>query len=188
MTNEITVGSMADLANRQGMSMAESFMSASHIVLIDVSGSMGDRDSRGGRSRFEVACDELRLLQRDMPGKVAVVAFSDDATFCPGGVPVPTWGGTNLAGALQFVSPADGTVTFIVISDGLPDGPDRALAVAAGMVSTIHTVFVGPETGYDAQGRYFLDKLAAAHHGQSVTDKAAMQLAEKVTRLMLSGN
>ena len=37
-----------------------------------------------------------------MPGKLAVIAFSDSTVFAPGGQPPLLGSGTNLAGALRF--------------------------------------------------------------------------------------
>ena len=101
MTVALVPGSVGDVAEKSGVGVAEAFLGADYIVLVDTSGSMGDRDSRDGRSRYDVACRELAKLQGKYPGKVAVYAFSEDTAFCPGGVPTYYGGGTNLAGALH---------------------------------------------------------------------------------------
>lgn len=185
--NGLTVsGSIGAVAKRDGQSLAESFLSADAIILVDVSGSMGTNDSRGGQTRYDVACQELVRLQEQMPGKLAVVAFSDVAQFCPSGIP-PFWGsGTNLAGALEFVQPADGTVRFIVVSDGYPDEAQAALSIAAGFQSQIDCVYVGPER--DRSGAEFLQRLARAGRGHYVVDTQVDQLAEKVETLLLAGS
>lgn len=183
VTNAIVTGSLGAIAQRDGMSIAESFLSADVIVLVDVSGSMDSPDSRGGRRRYDVACEELARLQRDLPGKIAVIAFSSWPEFVPGGVPPFQCGGTDLAGALRFVQPADGTVKFIVVSDGQPDSVSECLKIAASFQSTIDVVYVGPEG--DRTGALFLEQLARAAGGKFVKADRATELAERVETLLL---
>lgn len=187
MTTAIIPGSLAAVAKQEGQSLAESFMSADAIVLIDVSGSMDARDVDGrgrGRSRFEAACDELARLQRDLPGKIAVVQFSTSVQFCWGGKPLFKGAGTNLLEALRFVQPADGTVEFFVISDGGPAQPDDCLSLARRFDSTIHAIFIGPES--DTAGAAFMRKLASVSGGQSSVNKVP-ELAARVAGLLASG-
>jgi len=183
MSTSIVPGSLGAMAQRDGISIAESFLSADVIVIVDVSGSMATRDSRGGQQRYEVACQELERLQRDLPGRIAVVAFSSSVQFVPGGQPPFLGGGTDLAGALRFVQVADGCVRFVVISDGYPDEPERALALASQFRSQIDVVYVGPES--DRIGREFLEMLARAAGGRYVVADRAAELAERVETLML---
>jgi Mg-chelatase subunit ChlD len=169
-------GSLQAIAQRDGMSLAESFISADAIILVDVSGSMAG-------TPYQQACDELRKLQADLPGKVAVIAFSDRPAFAPSGVPHFSSGGTDLARALAFVHVADGCdMRFIVISDGYPNDAEAALAQARKFTSRIDTVFIGAEG--DA-GADFLRQLAAASGGQysknNVTD-----VAERAKTLLLT--
>jgi len=181
----IVTGSLSDVAKREGMSLAESFLSADAVVLVDVSGSMDARDSRGGLSRYDVALQELAELQKRLPGKVAVIAFSDSTMFCPGGQPPLLGSGTNLAGALRFARVADvPDMRFVVISDGMPDDQDGALAEAAKYRAHISTVYVGPESDLEG-GRAFLAQLAAKSGGQSVTADRAQELAAKTATLLL---
>lgn len=183
MDQAIVVGSLSDVAKRSGQSIAESFIGAEMVVIVDCSGSMNQRDSRDGRSRHEVALEELAQIQADMPSKVAVIAFSDMAIFVPGGQPPLLHGGTNLAGALRFAKAADvPDVLFVVISDGEPDNQDEALAVARTFTQEISTVYVGPES--DPRGRDFLKKLAKMQGGRSVTADRAQELASKVVALL----
>lgn len=179
----IVPGSLSVVANQAGTSIAEAFLNADVVVIVDVSGSMDTKDSRGGRRRYDVACDELRRLQADLPGKIAVVAFSSTTVFVPGGVPPFLSGGTNLAGALEFVQPADGTVRFIVISDGEPNDEFSALRFAHNFASKIDTIYVGPKDNRAAAR--FLEELARASGGRFATAARAAKLAEKVQTFML---
>ena len=116
MSTAITKGSLAQIAQVQGTSLAESFLSTDAIIIIDVSGSMSMHDSRGGKSRYDTALEELAQLQAKIPGKCAVIAFSDSALFIPGGLPPLIGGGTNLAAALRFARVADVEgMQFVVI-------------------------------------------------------------------------
>jgi len=180
----IVPGSLQALAQRDGMSLAESFLSADAIVIVDTSGSMGAQDARDGQSRYKVACQELQRLQATLPGKVAVISFSSDVHFCPGGVPDYQAGGTDLAAALSFVHSADGCgMRFVVISDGYPDNPYAALGQAQQFKDKLDCVYVGPEGG---EGAAFLRQLAAASGG-SYSANTVNDLASDVQRLLLAG-
>lgn len=185
MNTQIIPGSINAIAQQQHKSIAETFISADVIVIVDVSGSMSDRDSRGRKSRYEVACEELAQLQRNLPGKIVVVGFSGNAEFCPGGIPRMQGGGTNMVNALEFVKVADlPGMRFILISDGEPDDPHATLSVARTFQNQIDVIFVGPEDR--PYGRDFLQKLAAATGGKTVTAECAKQLSKNITKLLNS--
>ena len=80
MSNSIVAGSLGAVAAQNGKSIAESFVSADAVIIVDTSGSMSQTDSRGGKSRYDVACQELKNLQASLPGKLALLSFSDDIT------------------------------------------------------------------------------------------------------------
>lgn len=182
----VVPGSLSAIAKREGQSLAESFLSADAVILVDTSGSMCTTDSRGGKSRYDVALQELAQLQAHMPGKLAVIAFSDSPVFAPGGQPPLLGGGTDLAGALKFAKVADVEgIQFVIISDGMPDDSRAALAEAAKYQNKISTIFVGPEADLYG-GRAFLAQLAAKSGGQAVTADRVQELAEKAEQLLLS--
>ncbi len=185
MTTALVPGSIGAIAKREGMSLAESFVSADVIVIVDVSGSMDANDSISGRSRYEVALEELANLQNANPGKIAVLAFSGETLFVPSGQPPKLFGSTNLAGALKFAKMADtGDIRFVVISDGQPDDSEAALREARQFKSRIDVVYVGPESS--PIGRDFLNRLAKSRGGTVVTADKAAQLAAQTQRLLLS--
>ncbi len=182
--NALIPGSLSDVSRREGMSLAESFVGVDVVILLDVSGSMVMEDSRDGRSRYDVALEELAQLQANMPGKLAVIGFSDHPEFAPSGQPFFQGSGTDLAKALRFAKMADiATIRFIVVSDGQPDDEHAALDVAATYQGQIDCVFVGPE--HDLHGQEFLGRLANAHGGQHVTADRVQQLAAKIETLLL---
>lgn len=195
MTTSIVPGSLQAIATANNSSIAEAFVSADTIVIVDVSGSMEQRDvlarrasweagitTTYGASRYDQACVELAQLQQTLPGKIAVIAFSDDARFCPAGVPVFQGCGTDLAAALRFVHVADDCgIRFIVISDGFPNDADEALREARRFKSRIDTIYVGPEGG---AGAAFLRRLAEASGGSTITSNQVKDLADNVRKLL----
>lgn len=185
MTNQIIRGSLGAIAQVSGKSIAETFINADCIVIVDTSSSMSAHDSRGGRSRYDIACQELAGLQQNLPGKIAVLSFSNTVQFCPNGQPINFGGGTDLAGALRFARTADVSgMRFIVISDGQPDDERAAMSEARKYKNKIDVIYVGPED--HPAGREYLEKLARASGGQAVTADRAQGLLEAAQRLLLN--
>ncbi len=179
----IVKGSLADVARQNNQSIARTFVGAKVVVIVDTSSSMRANDSRGGRTRYDVACDELAALQAGMPGKIAVLSFANTTMFCPDGKPYNQGGGTDLAGALKFAMLADVPgIRFIVISDGEPDDRGAALTVAKAYQNRIDVIYVGPES--NPAGRDFLMQLAQASGGQAVTADKAQGLLEATQKLL----
>jgi len=180
----IIPGSLSSIAKRQNQSLAESFLSVDVLLIVDVSGSMLSPDAPGGKTRYDMAVEELKRLQADMPGQIGVVAFSNSVQFCPSGHPTGSFGTTDMAKALEFVKPTDGIgIRFILISDGQPDSAEDTLRVAGTFKSKIDTVYIGPEGGH---GRKFLQQLAAASGGQFVQSVEIAELAAPVLKLLES--
>lgn len=185
MDNSIVVhGSIGAIAQRENQSLAETFVGADVIVIVDTSGSMATNDSKRGQSRYDVAKDELAILQNNLPGKIAVIAFSTTVMFCPSGVPPFFGDGTNLAAALKFSRVADlPGMRFIVISDGEPDDEQAALYEAKQFQNHIDVIYVGPEAF--PRGRDFLARLANVSGGQIITADRAQNLLLAVNQLLL---
>ena len=186
MNTQLIPGSLGAVANQNNTSIAETFINADAIILVDTSGSMDQHDAREGKTRYDVACEELKTLQVSLPGKLAVISFSSDVLFCPNGIPFNYQGMTDLAKALKFAKIADVKgMRFIVISDGEPNSEDEALRVAKTYKNRIDTIYVGPKGG---DGEAFLKRLAKASQGQSVTAAQVKELASNVQQLLLKGN
>lgn len=180
----IIPGSLGAISKQNGQSLAETFVNADCIVIVDTSGSMACEDSRSEKSRYVVALEELAALQNSLPGKIGVISFSDSAVFCPSGQPVFGGGGTDLAGALRFAKLADvPNMRFIVISDGEPNQPEQALAEAKTYKNRIDVIYVGPEA--NPHGRNFLKRLAKVKDGELVTADRANNLLEAAQKLLL---
>jgi hypothetical protein len=167
MSNQLVYGSLSDIAQRSGKSVAHTFLNIDALIMVDTSASMETEDCSGGRRRYDLACEQLIRLQREIPGKIGLISWNSDARFCPGGIPSSPYGGTDLANVLTFIQPADGTgIKLILISDGEPDNEDKALALAKKFKSQIETIYIGPEVG---AGRDFLRRLAEAAGGRGVS-------------------
>lgn len=63
----IIQGSMSAIAQQSGKSIAETFINANAIIIVDTSGSMDQSDARNDKTRYQVACDELANLQKSLP-------------------------------------------------------------------------------------------------------------------------
>lgn len=188
MNRQITKveGSLEQVAKRNNQSIAETFISTDVVVMVDTSGSMGSQDSRGGKSRYDVACEELARLQNSLPGRIAVIAFSSSVVFIPSGVPPYLGTGTDVSGVLKFAKVADiAPMRFFLISDGFPDNADLALRQAEKYESRIDTIHVGPEG--DKAGMDFLKRLADASGGKYQRAGQAVDLAQVAERLLKSG-
>lgn len=184
MNTAIVPGSLGAIARQENKSLAETFVNADLIVIIDTSSSMVAQDSRGGRRRYDVACMELETIQNLYPGKIAVIAFSNNVVFCPSGIPPLLGGGTDMAKALRFAKIADVPgMQFILISDGEPDNEQETLATAKTYKNRISTIYVGPEE--KPSGREFLERLAQATGGQTVTAGRANLLKDAIQTLYL---
>ncbi len=182
MSKSIVKGSISDMADKMGTSLAESLMSAEILVLLDVSYSMDAQDARNGKSRHSVAHEELINLQETNEGKIALVCFSDTVITCFDGNPVRANGSTNLTEGLNSIRMVDGTdIKIIVISDGEPNSESRALETARTFSSKINTLYIGPESG---GGRRFLEKLANQSGGQSLKSEEIGSLHSGVTFLL----
>jgi len=184
MKTQIVTGSIADIATKNNQSIAETFLSCDCIVIVDISGSMHEIDrANTNKTRYEYACEALRDLQGSMPGKIAVISFSDNPQFEPTGIPRTPYGNTELDKALKFVKIADNIpdMKFILISDGWPSNEKLALDVAKTFKNKIDVIFVGNE--HDIEAIRFMNELAKISGGKQITAESAL-IAEKMQYLL----
>lgn len=162
-------GSLQSQANKLQISVAQAFLNAEIVVLMDCSTSMLIEDDpsfnfQNTSSRYKKACNQLAKLQSENPGKVCLISFSDHQEFSPSGIAKWPNGSTDIAGALSFIKPVDGLdCKLILISDGEPDSDQAAMNQAKTFKSKIHCIYIGPENG---PGSIFLKRLSAVTGGQ----------------------
>ena len=104
--SEIAEGSLSDVVVKEGISLAEAFAGAKRIILLDDSGSMDSCDTPtrdGFVRRHDAAEDQVRRIQKEYKGQVALFCFSSDVAFCPDGVPRRQNGGTDMGKALNYI-------------------------------------------------------------------------------------
>lgn len=189
MSTAVAIGSLSAVADGSKASLAEGMMDIDALLVIDVSGSMANRDAPEGISRYDAAEKELRELQKSMPGKIGVIGFSNVAEFCPGGVPRRIGNGTDMAKALRMVLAWDGLASIILISDGQPDSESEVLDVASRFKHKIDCVYIGSSgaTVWGGNGENFLKSLAAATGGQATRGKSVGLFQHEVVKLLRAG-
>jgi hypothetical protein len=185
-------GSMADYQRRTGAGLAKSWLQVKAVVVVDISGSMANRDGGDGHRRVDIAKMELAKLQKRMQGQIAVVEFNYDARYRRDGSLSEPDGGTNLRGALDYVAelvgPGLGRLQVVVVSDGLPDSQEPTIEAGKRMAAAgarLSTVYCGPDTGTEAQsGKAFLRQLATAGAGSSDEALLAKALETTIVKLL----
>jgi hypothetical protein len=189
MNKTLVIGSLYQVAQQQQKPLAELFVDVRCAVIVDVSGSMAANDAGGGLSRWQAAGNELSTLQGEMPGEIAVFAFSKQVRFVPSGV-LPELGtlgsSTGMARALNYVKSMGldvAGVRIVLVSDGAPDSKEKTLDAAAKFTQRIDTIFVGPE---GSPGAEFLARLAQASGGIAATADRVKELAA-TAKLLLTG-
>jgi|GEM_PF-5633729 len=147
------------------------------VMLLDVSGSMGEyvEDKR--------KIDHLREAVRGYPS-LRKVSFSSG--IFDRSIPEPN-GGTDMGRGFAYLRTAVGNIReVILISDGLPDDPEEALAEAKALRCPVNVIYIGP--GGDV-GEAFMQRLAAETGGRQVTVKTEEEDFSRVlqdsVRLML---
>ena len=182
MKYNIIKGSLAQIALSTNQPLAKVLLKVDCVIIIDVSASMDDRDQKTGETYYTTACKELETLQGQLAGRIALIAFNDTPSFCPQGTPPKPKGLTNLAKALEFAKTFDVTgVRFILISDGQPNSEAEALKVAQTYKNRIDVIFVGQK---GSKGEKFLQELANARNGQSMTADTFVGLYPTIHRLL----
>lgn len=190
MRNDLTktvIGSLEHESQKTGKDVAELLMNVDHMIVVDTSASMSARDAgNGSEQRHDVAQRELESLQKDLPGKIAVISGSYEAIFCPSGIPQRQDGGTNFNSWLKFIKPFDGTeIKFYIISDG-EDYSDMAIKLAETFETPIHCIFVGPDRE-SASGIKWLKKISDASNGKTLKSASTAEFQTEF-RALAAGN
>lgn len=152
------------------------------ILLCDVSSSMSDFVGSLVGSKI----DHLKIAAADVlkhdPGlRIFIFASRCEEVKRPEDIMVgPCGGGTNLANALNEISALKPKKT-IIISDGEPDNPVKAAAVAEKMTGSIDTIFCGHD---GMPGAAWLSSLARDNFGTSYSWNGTMELGPAIRGLL----
>lgn len=167
--------------SNQSMSIKERLtqikVSRSNILLIDISGSMGEYVG-DNKTKYEHVRDILKKL----PSEITTYGFNDVCEkFENSALPEPC-GGTNMAWAF-FRMKNNKHSEIILITDGEPNSEKDALN-AAKELNKIDIIYIGPEPMPD-----FLKKLAKATNGNftnvdMLATGAGLQLENKIKGLL----
>ena len=173
--------------------MQERFVNAGQdvIALCDVSGSMDDFVGSTRKSKRDHLVAALKDVLQGFP-KLVIVAFSSRArqariqemeadlagqpVFCMLG------GGTDMGGAIEYVAQHWKPRKTLLITDGVADDEDYALAAVEMLTGAIDTIYCGPDNDPSVS---FLRKLSRAGVGLHVTWDGASELAPTLRRLAL---
>ena len=153
------------------------------MLLIDYSGSMDSPAEQGSNTR---KIDALRgiaqQLKQDLP-QLPQIGFGRRVGFIET-VPEPD-GMTPLTEGMEFAQQHHAG-HLIVVSDGMPDDPQGALAVARTFGGPIDVFYVGPRP---SEGEDFLRQLSQASGGQfaSTTLAQPKQLETRIRGLLGAG-
>ena len=168
--------------NQREIAAKERLANASEqiAVLVDVSGSMWDPIGVANICKWQHAKIAVEDILRDCP-KVRIVAFSSGFKEVRASADLPgAGGGTDLAGAFNFIGPWRPRKT-IVVSDGIPDDTDAALVAARRLTGVIDTIYCGPD-GHPAIS--FLRSLNPLSGGHHTTWEGARELSTTVRGLI----
>lgn len=190
MNNSIVRGSLSSVARDTGTSVEEAFLKCDVVVIVDVSGSMGEYvrlDDGESDTRFNLANSALRQIQDKYPGRVALLQFSDTVRFMPNGELEFDGRRTEMGEALHMARAADlPGIKFILVSDGFPNNEHTALDAAKRFTQPIHTIYIGVPGG---DGQLFLEKLSRVSGGTHGTSATIVQdmlsLADKLLTVNL---
>ena len=169
----LTTGSLSDLIQQRKTRRVT-------MLLVDYSVSMGGLTEDRGQRKIDALRMIAKQLKRDFP-RCLQIGFGYRVGFIES-VPEPA-GTTPLHKAIAFAAKHKAG-HLIVISDGRPDDPQRALAEATAFGGPIDVFYVGPHP--DA-GEDFLRRLSLASGGQfASTTLAAPKALETRIRGCLS--
>jgi len=168
-------GSVGYVAKERSIPLPAVLSAVEVVILVDTSGSMGGDKIRHARKAMED-------IQGRNSGKCGIIHFGSTAEWLFHGILPAAGGSTNLAKALSLAKDMDGLVKYIVISDGYPDNPDRALAIAKTYSSQIDTIFIGDDR--DTAGKNFLLSLSRVSSGRSLGVRDVANLSSDVQRLL----
>jgi hypothetical protein len=156
------------------------------LLLVDVSGSMGDIISSGenrGQRKIDALRKVVATLRETHPVPVAAFGLEGygGTVAMVDGIPEPQ-GMTPMHSAFDF-GRREGATHLVLVTDGVPDSRQMALDAARNFGGVIDTFYIGDP---DAEGAEFLRQIAKLTGGSSnITDLGKpKQLASKIAGLL----
>jgi hypothetical protein len=149
------------------------------VLLLDVSGSMADY--AGEKTKIQQLSEVVNSGDFKKLKKIIFSGFVREVQF----VDLRTYGSTDLASGVRYLSVFPGLKKVILVSDGCPDDEYSALnegRILASRGVKVDIIYLGP--GGD-QGEAFMKQLAALTGGQATTIKTSnLLIAEDIKREM----
>lgn len=187
-------GSLADMMKVTGQSLPDLMTNVQAVVVVDLSGSMEERlpiDSTmpvpasmnygSYITKADLAGVQLKQLQEDHAGAIAVFTFSEECIMVPSGnlkdvsVQDGMWRGTRFLSIVNnpYIHRLNraGKKT-IIISDGAAYERDEDLLAAFAGWKSLYTIYIG-DGGMADEGAKLLKKLSDATHGANSINKPA---------------
>lgn len=173
---DVILALIRDLMDEQTLASVSNYSefvrtnSFSAILLLDISGSMGE-NMPDGKAKIEHLREAIREINAS---DMKWVAFSDDVykdehghTIFTKDTPIPDPGGnTYLAKGFRHLKAMarEGFDKIILVSDGLPFDREEALNEALSIGVPVDVIYIGN----DDSGRIYMGRLASETHGKMV--------------------
>jgi len=183
--SNLAEGSVFDTSNSQGVKPEDVLANCDVIVMLDISGSMDAFVYGANKNRWEAAVDQLRLIQRTFPGRVALIQFGGMVTgFRFNGIPDRPTGSTPMHEAMAIAHDFDNQgKQFYLISDGQPDRVEIVHQWAKAFVSPINTIFIGDDN--DISGIRLLGEVSRFSGGEA-SGKLEPQMLGEAMKLLIT--
>lgn len=183
--NSIIRGSVLDVAIDGDT--ASALANVRRVLVCDTSASMEVKDISGNKSRYSIEKDTVETFQRNYPGQLGIVAFSNVPELClDGALPSPS-GTTSMLRAIEFVLPLmEAGIPTTLISDGEPDSgtEDMIIGIASRLDDgVLSTIYIG-EAG--SIGERFMKRLSAASRSEHDVIQTVIKLPDVIERLLLT--
>ena len=154
------------------------------VVLLDLSGSMGDLIGSSNMRKIEHAKIALTDLLQAHP-KITIIGFGSYTKVLTDPQEIPStsyglMGSTNLTAGIEAAAKLKPRRT-IILSDGLPDNRDTAEAAIDGLTGQVDCVYCGPD-GHPAVA--YLQSLARKGGGTQMTFDGCRELSPMIRGLL----
>lgn len=159
MSNEIqsnqNINKLDSMIEKKG-GLYDALEQSDKIILLDFSGSMSR--AFDGKDLYQHLIDAVRGYEHEY----IMIRFESTAKIIENLDDEKPDGFTDLTRALELAR-SKGAAEFIVVSDGLPDSPEKSLKYALDNRMKISTIFMGD----NVRGKIYMQQLASMTGGKS---------------------